>query len=319
MRRILCAMAAMLLVIGLAAGTVLAQEEVPVIKKWKNIDKLCEQLDALMPCKKVDLTGGAMSLANCELLTQRYPETEFVFKLNIFGKYAATDATELNLGTKKYSVDELFKYLDWMPNLTFLRTMGHVYTYAERSALEMRYPKLTTVECKLKVGNNTLMSTCTAYCTKHALYTKDRHDENDFAILKYCPNLKALDIGHNAVTSLEFLRELPQLQILICVDNKIADLTPLESQTHLEYIEVFLNEGVTDISVLLTDTRLDRLWVGGNPISDEQIAMLKEGLPNTTINWTAIHHPTAEGWRQGHPRYLKIAEMFSKGKYVQFP
>ena len=336
---VVCLLALLLVCLACAAS---AEAQTVVIGEWKNMDKLYERLDELSPDAKVDLTATAMKLEYCKALAERYPDMEFVFKLRIFDKYTTSDVTELNLGAIKYSdVQKLYDYLEWMPKLTSLRTRGHVFTYDERQELADRFANITNVECLLRVGNNNLLSTCTAYCTKHALYTEDRHDQNDFRILKFCLDLKALDVGHNSVSDLEFIRELPQLQILIMADNDLSDLTPLESQTHLEYIELFLNEDITDISVLgnrpllldlhigccnitdfsalLTDTRLDRLWIGGNPVSDEQIAMLEKGLPNCTLNWTAIHHPTAEGWRQGHPRYLKIAKMFSTGRYVEFP
>lgn len=317
-------------------------DEAYVMPKWKKMDMLIERLDALDANASVDLTAVGMKLSDCDALRERYPGMRFVFKLNVLGKYTRSDATSLNLGTRKFKdANDLFDYLEWMPELQSLRVRGHVFTYDERSALERRFPNITDVECLLKVGNRTLLSTCTAYCTKHALYTTDRQTQDDFRILKYCPNLKALDIGHNSVSDLSFLSELPPLQILILADNDVTDLSPLKSQPELEYIELFLNEGITDLSPLadrpklldlhvgccaisdfsplLSDTGLDRLWIGGNPVTDEQIAMLKEGLPNCTINWTAIQHPTAEGWRQGHPRYLKIAEMFGKGKYIPFP
>ena len=47
--------------------------------------------------------------------------------------------------------------------------------------------------------------------------------------------------------------------------------------------------------------------------------MLKAALPNCTINTTAGEIAiTAEGWRQGHPRYLQIVRIFERATYEPF-
>lgn len=312
-----------------------------VIRKWDSYKKLCAMLDEAGRPAVVDITKQAISLANLQQLHADYPGTEFLYRLRVFKKNFLWDSTELDFGWNEFkNMDELLDYLAYFPNVTSVKCLGSVFTGDEMERFVTAYPDVEYL-FKVKVAHHQLRTDITAFCTKHALYTENRHDENDLSALKYCRDLVALDFGHNAVTSLEFLRELPKLQILICVDNQITDLTPLESQDELMYLEVFLNEGVEDISVLgklpklidlhigqcnISDVsplfelkNLDRLWLPGNPVSEEDVQALRDAMPDTTINTTALDHPTAEGWRQGHPRYLKIAEMFKNNKYVPFP
>lgn len=319
----------------------LAEEEAFVITKWDSYKKLCNMLDEAGKPAVVDITKQAISLANLDQLHADYPETKFLYRLRVFKKNFLYDSTELDFGWNEFKdMDEMMSYLRYFPNVTSVKCLGSLFTGDEMERFVTAYPGVEYL-FKVKVAHHQIRTDITAFCTKHALYTENRHDENDLSALKYCRDLVALDFGHNAVTSLEFLRELPKLQILICVDNQITDLTPLESQDELEYLEVFLNEGITDISVLaklpklldlhigqcsITDIsplfelqNLDRLWLPGNPVSEADVAALREAMPNVTINTTALDHPTAEGWRQNHPRYLKIAEMFQNDKYVPFP
>ena len=79
--------------------------------------------------------------------------------------------------------------------------------------------------------------------------TSAKHNSEDFSVLKYCWNLMALDVGHNNVTNLDFLYDLPNLRILIVACNTIEDITPIASLKHLEYLELFKNR-ILDISPL---------------------------------------------------------------------
>ena len=342
MKRKIClaALAAMMLLV-LCASALAEENGAYVIKKWDSYKKLCAMLDEAGKPAVVDITKQAISLENLSQLHEDYPETQFLYRLRVFKKNYLYDSTELDFGWNEFkNMDQMMEYLKYFPNVTDVKCLGSCFTGDEMERFVTAYPDVKYL-FKVKVAHHQLRTDITAFCTKHALYTEDRHDEHDFSALKYCRDLVALDFGHNAATSLEFLRDLPQLQILICVDNQITDLTPLESQTNLMYLEVFLNDGIEDISVLskldkLIDLHigqcsisdispllglknLDRLWLPGNPVSEEDVQALREALPNTTINTTALDHPTAEGWRKNHPRYLKIAEMFKNNKYVQFP
>ena len=69
-------------------------------------------------------------------------------------------------------------------------------------------------------------------------------------MLKYCTDLRALDIGHQAITDLSVIGEhLTELRVLIIADNKVTDLTPLSNLRHLHYLEFFVNR-VSDLSPL---------------------------------------------------------------------
>ena len=161
------------------------------------------------------------------------------------------------------------------------------------------------------------------------------HTTWDLQILRFCRNLKALDIGHNAIDNLNFLYEMPQLKVLILGKNNITDITPLGSLKELEYLELFSNK-VTDVTPLagcesLVDlniannsigdfspltqlSHLRRLFVynsafGSNngPISNSIVGMLRASLPGCRIdNATGGAHGA---WREHH-RYNTLLEMF---------
>ena len=151
----------------------------------------------------------------------------------------------------------------------------------------------------------------------------------------------ALDVGHNNVTNLDFLYDLPNLRILIVACNAVEDITPIASLKHLEYLEVFKNrildisplEGldhlmdlnlcfnrIADLSPVLKLPNLKRLWMYSSrkanavPVGDD-VDAIKAAFPNAIINTT--HYSTLGGWRmitqrERDPHYEVILKNFGE-------
>ena len=238
--------------------------------------------------------------------------------------------------------DAFIDFLDRLPNLKQVDMWQNKMTRAQCDLLAVRYPQIkwgwTMV---IKGGSHThlVRTDYTAWSTLHN-NKSFRHSSEDFSVLKYCWNLKALDIGHNNVDTLDFLYDLPELRVLIIAVNNITDITPVASLRHLEYLELFNNK-VTDITPLKNLTHLLDLNLGFNRIEDlspaanlkalqrlwlfssqkykqapprETVNMLQAALPDTQIDIT--HHPTTGTWRyigynrDKHPHYAVITQMF---------
>ena len=174
-----------------------------------------------------------------------------------------------------------------------------------------------------------------------------RHSSNDFSFMKYCTNLKALDLGHNNLTDISFLGEMPELRVLILADNpNLINIDQLASLENVEYLELFTC-GIVDLSPLtalenlvdlnlcrnvVADWRplkemknLRRLWVSNmcspamTPADRQE---LQDALPDTQIVF--FDDPTDNGWRRDpitnamHPHYETIYTMFKTGTYIPF-
>ena len=176
----------------------------------------------------------------------------------------------------------------------------------------------------------------TAFSTLHHIEAYG-HTSSDFAVLRFCRNMQALDLGHNRITDISWLREMPQLKVLIIAVNFIEDISPLED-LDLEYLEMF-NNYVTDISPLANQThlldlnigwnsiedlsplyglkQLERLWLynsrnrdKGTPVPASDVAALKEAIPGLYVDNEST--PAQGGWRV-HERYYVIRSIFAEG------
>ncbi|MBR6669010.1 MAG: leucine-rich repeat domain-containing protein [Clostridia bacterium] len=195
----------------------------------------------------------------------------------------------------------------------------------------------------MRIGDHWVRTDATAFSTLHN-NRSPQHTEQQFKYLKYCKNLLALDIGHNAVTDLSFLYDLPNLRVLILACNiNLKDITPVGSLKNLEYLELFKND-INDISCLANCTnlidlnicfnrikdwtplhglhKLERLWLYNSnnwsdqyPVDKQVVADLRTALPNCHVDSTS--YSTLGGWRE-HDRYYVIFHMFKYGEYIPF-
>ena len=174
-----------------------------------------------------------------------------------------------------------------------------------------------------------------------------RYTSEDVAgpLTELCPNLLALDLGHNDVHDLSFLRAWPHLRRLIIVDSKtpVTDISPLAELNDLEYVELFLqnitdltplagktrlidlnlaHNDITDLTPLHSCTGLKRLWISYNHhLSQQQLDAFHAAVPDCQIV-TGEWNSTGRGWRetaQGPvPHYQILMDSFRSGEYIPF-
>ena len=259
------------------------------------------------------------------------------------------DAETIDFGSARITDwDGLPDFLRQFPNLRRADMFESPITARRANALSGQLPQIKfgwtlRITCR-DHHEHRVRTDATVFSTLHNNRTTEHTDE-ELSALRFCTELRALDIGHNAATNLDFLYELPELRVLIIALNQVKDITPIASLTHLEYLEMFrnrvrdltplsgltelrdLNIGynrVTDVSPLYSLKRLERLWLHhaqfyqqGVPadLPAGEIARLRLALPDTLINDASS--PTAGGWRS-HPRYAVIERMFRLGEYIPF-
>ena len=155
--------------------------------------------------------------------------------------------------------------------------------------------------------------------------------------LKYCRDVRYLDLGHNEFKHIDFVANMPELEVCIIavgymtslegiqncpkleyaefLSGLISDVTPLASCTELVHLNLVYNR-IKDITPLYGLTKLERLWISRNDIPADQVAKFKELVPNCQVN-TTVQNPTRGGWRyfdeeftQITPRYALLCQQF---------
>lgn len=264
--------------------------------------------------------------------------------LTAYGVTFDADAEVLDLdaaGIVVTDTTELERIIQQMPNLTEVDMYDSQLTTAQMDALFDGYPDIF-FGWTIKLYTHTIRTDMTAFSTLHGHKGKDNdpfHTTKQLSVLRYCKNLEALDIGHNYLTSLSFLAQLPHLKVLIVAANYQCDgdLTPLASLTELEYLELFsanvkdvsplagltnlrdlnltYNTKLRDLSPLYDLPNLERFWCGYTAVSDEGRAAMEAAHPDCEFDWKSM--PSEGNWRK-HPHYDTIYKIFHDFVYYPF-
>ena len=128
--------------------------------------------------------------------------------------------------------------------------------------------------------------------------------------LQYCTKVRYLDLGHNdGITDFSFIRNMPDLEVVIISmtgisdlspftachnllymeagNTRIGDLSPLAECKTLKHLNIGTNANIRDITPLY-DLDLKRLWIGSyTPVPADQVAEMQERHPACIINTTA--------------------------------
>ncbi len=284
--------------------------------------------------KKTGLT--ALLLAGLLALAPAFP-ARGEDNLTLYGKITVGRAAEtLDLqDVRVTNMDKFRGYLDQLPNLKTVEMPGSRLSLSQLEGLMADYPG---IDFGVRFGfvKKSISTRQTAFSTMNTP-EDPRYPEGRFTAVKYCPELRALDLGHNALKDLTFLQALPELRVLIVADNHIEDLSPLSELKNLEYLELFFNRftdlsplaaltnlrdlnicrnKISDVTPLLGLKNLERLWLPDNFLTEEQKAELEAALPDCQIvyEWS---RSTSFGWRR-HPRYTIVRRMFEQGVYEPF-
>ena len=245
----------------------------------------------------------------------------------------ADEVVSFNKKNLKRKVEELKLLLPYLRNVKRVDMENCKIDNETMAALRAEFPQPKLV-WRVSVGGYSVRTD--AWMIKfsagggRALYDKDTVN------LKYCTEIKYLDLGHNKIKHMDFVTYMPDLEVCImynpmsningiekcpkleffeCYSCGLKDLSPLAACTELKHLNVCYNN-LTDISPLFGLTKLERLWISRNNIPAAQIAEFKELVPNCEVN-TTTHNPTRGGWRyydeeftQITPRYELLRQQF---------
>lgn len=252
-------------------------------------------------------------------------------------------AEELDMG--KVRVSDMDAFIDFLQKLPNLKKVDMFATKIKPSSIDALVEAFPNIEFgwTMRLGDHDVRTDITAFSTLHN-NKANPHTEKQFKYLKYCKNLLALDIGHNLVTDVSFLYDLPNLRYLILAcNNNLSDITPVGSLKDLEYLELFKNH-IEDLSPLVNCQKLvdlnicfnyvkdytpleslvnlERLWIynsnnwrTADKVSPEVVEALKKALPNCYLDSTS--YSTNGGWRE-HDRYFVIYHTFKYSEFVPF-
>ena len=306
----------------------------------QDAEALISYLDCFPNLTEVDVFEAGLSEEQVKALCERYPKIAFRRSILLNGKPTDSFAKTLDFSNAKIaSYDAFSDALAGFPKLTRLEMHECNLSDEQLAGIRDRYPNIKVV-WTVRVKGRHVRTDAIAFSSKQLKTNTNRITSENAKALRYCTDLIALDLGHNDLTDIEWIRPLKNLQVLILADNrKLKDISPLAELKNLKYIELFLTNvsdisplaehtalldvnlcfsKITDISPLLSCKKLERIWLGGKTAADigkEGIDALTNAFPNVQYDFSSMSTSTGAGWRE-HPRYDAYILMFKTNEPV---
>lgn len=301
-----------------------------------KLDQLLAVLPMMRSVETVELTdaGGNSPFTREQVAQLRdlLPNAAFNYTFELFGHTVSTQDEKLDFTNQKLGNEaeaELRAALDILPANAYVKVENCGFDNEVLGGIQQDYPEATIV-WRVWYGNQNQLTD--SVMIRHVYHLTDSNCGN----MKYFTKAKYLDLGHNeTLSTIEFCKYMPDLEILIVSGSMVSDLTPLANCTKLEWLELTycsyvtdiaplegcvglkcLNLGFTNVSDLtpVMDLELNRLHCILNQIPDEQEQAYDEAHPDTITVWRG-KQPYGYGWRYDDDGYT-FCEYYKKVREV---
>ena len=313
-----------------------------------EVEAVAEGLRALPMLETAELCAEdgstVVSLADAAALQEACPHVKFHYQIEMFGQVLSTDMERVEYFRKNIGDEglaELRELLPMMYNLDYLLLDWCGTSDEATAALREEYADRFKVVWRVFVHPyNFLTDTYKVWMNYYV-------EDEDLEKLKYCTELRYVDMGHNSYTNCDWARYTPNLEALIMGDSEVSSLEPLRSCKNLTFLEIFSTK-VTDLSPLADCTELRYLNISNlkidditplygldnmvklnstmNHIPDEQVETYKELQPRCYATFLPYGDPTEYEWRyyyndQINPRYLLLKHQmgYANGNVSGYP
>ena len=265
-------------------------------------------------------------------------EAEFECAFDLYGTVATNKTEELRyerLNLDSDGIDVFRTALPFLKALKMLRLGDSQLDNDAMDALRADFPEKNIIWSVYFVNH--------FWMTDTTLINSTQINDSNIDNLKYMHDVLYLDFGHDRfLTSLDFVRYFPKLQVIIfsittisdispladCPElefvegfsTRISDLSPLAGLTKLEYLNVGDNDNLYDVSPLYGLSTLKKIRICGmNAIPPEQLEQLREELPDCDVSTVGGHSANSGGWRYNddgsiNDRYALLREQMEYDK-----
>ena len=317
----------------------------------EQVDIYIDRLALLPNLQRLELmtADGKCNLSkdSIQKLQEAFPDVlvNYIYEFEFFGQILSTDAervefVDVTMGDA--AEPQIRQALDKLVNCTYFKLDNCGLSNETMARIRDDYPHIKIVWRVFQENKNRSWLTDTEVL--RAVYGIS-DSNSDF--MKYCTDVKYMDLGHNTMSDLSFCAYMPNLEIAILSGSNIKDLSPLSNCKKLEFLEIAWCGHVTDVSPLAACDSLKYLNIGHTSIKNvetlvgldlELLSYVNSGnkagmteakwkdiqkqMPNCTITYSPLKDsnafPYGVGWRYTkEPLYASnFTECYKKVRQV---
>ena len=123
---------------------------------------------------------------------------------------------------------------------------------------------------------------------------------SDFSPIVELPNLKTLDVAHTGLTSIDFLSDMRQLEVLSVGENSISDISVVTNFSNLRSLDFWYTE-VSDITGLSKIRTLENVYMSYSKVTTLEPLMNLPDLKILSISGLTIPKSEYDEFVKSHP------------------
>lgn len=316
-----------------------------------QVDGVLEAYKPLTNLKVINLITADgktnLSVEDALKLQNAYPNVQFNYAFDLFGKHVTTDQSELiyeRIYIGDAGLEQIRKILPLMYNLTYLKLDDCETTDEAMAQLRADFPNL-------EVHWRIFYSVFDCMTDNYKLWTIGGLMNKQIGPFEHLRGIKYLDLGHNYFTHLDFMKNLKDVEVAILAIGKLEDISGIKDCTKLTYLEIFSNRSLdnedmqnlsglvnmeylnisniplmTDLSFTDNMPKLKKLWCTLSNVPQEEIDRVKALHPDCEFVFMSQGDPTDYGWRTNPDgsytaRYALLREQigYDKDQVSQWP
>ena len=196
-----------------------------------------------------------VSLEDALACADSYPPLQPEYTIEFYGQSIPSAAEEIRIENVKIGnkgVEELRSLLPAFRNLRYLLLDDCGVDNETMAALRDDYPEIKVV-WRVHFGSYHCLTD-----TEMVWATGFSYNDASIAVLKYCTDVKYIDLGHSCITNVDFMGYMPKLEVVVISVSWVSNIEPLAKCPNLEYLEMFSTR-VRDLSPLAQCTHLQHL------------------------------------------------------------
>jgi Leucine-rich repeat (LRR) protein len=297
--------------------------------KIEDFEGFSQLLQYLPNLKKADMFSCGLTDEQMKALCDMYPSCTFNWTYTLAGAKVKTNAEKINIEKRAVgSLDSVRESLKYFKNLKQIDMSDCGLTNSDMEVLMSEFPNVKFV-WRVHMRRWSLKTNTKVFSTKEARSNPTKLKTEDIEVLKYCTDLIALDLGHNAIHDITVIGKLTNLEILILIDNGFKDISPLKNLKKVWFLEIFMNQivdispltempelmdlnighnRVSDISPVYKIPKLKRFWCGVNRINANDRAEFPKKRPDVECDFYT-YNPVDGGWRSNE-RFKDMRRLF---------
>lgn len=234
-----------------------------------QIEDATDVLPRLTHLKEVTLAdsegSSTLSPTDVRKLMDAAPEVSFKYNFELFDQQFSTADERMQFELVRIGndgIEQIRSALDIMPNCTYLKVDRCGVDSEVMASVREDYPNVK-VAWRIFFGKFSCMTDDEMLRLTNGL--KDEHIDQ----LKYCNDVKYLDIGHDEdLTDISFVKYMPKLEIAIISGSSVEDLSPFQDHQSIEFLELCFCVNLKDISPLANCPNLKFLNISFTGVKD---------------------------------------------------